>query len=618
VAAAYTPETTKPAKPKSGGFFRWQGIFALLFFVALIVGFWVLFADRLIKSAISEAATKALGVEVAIDKLHLSVTGASFEMRGFTVAHPSDPMKNVLEVGRAKVQLEAMPLLRKRIVISDITVDSVRALTRRRTPAKPVKGGGFLPGALAEANRFTAQFKVPVLSLLPIDTIRSLVLDPSQLQTVQTAKALASRADSVKDDAVARFKALKLSETADSAEALINRLKGQTPRSLGITGTRNAVNDVKRLAARVDETKRAIDNGKTALRAGADSLVESVKQLDSARQADYAMARGLLKLPTFDAPNIGPALFGNVTLDAFQKAMYWIDLGREYAPPGLLPKESPGPKRLRASGTMVHFARQNAEPQFYLKHAAFNMQLDEQTGPMRGSYDLRVADVTSDPMIVKKPITFSLTRQSAKAGLDSLLIVGSLDHTRSVPNETIFLRAGGISLPDFALPSVPLRLDLGKGTSTMRFNVIGDSVRGTLSIAARQPAWSRDSARKKDLNTLESLVTRVLTGISTVTVDADIRGSTAKPALVVRSNLDREVADNIKRVAGEEISKAEAKVRAQVDAVVDQKAAEVKAKITEVRGEVDQRIADAQARLDKAKADLNARLKELSAGLIGG
>ena len=172
--AAYTPgETKKPAAPKSTGFFRWQGIFALLFFVAFIAGFWILFADRLIKSAISEAATKALGVEVAIDKLHLNVTGTSFEMRGFTVAHPGDPMKNVLEVGRVKVQLEAMPLLRKRIVISDVTVDSVRALTRRKVAAKPVKGGGFLPGALAEANKFTAQFKVPVLSLLPIDTIRA-------------------------------------------------------------------------------------------------------------------------------------------------------------------------------------------------------------------------------------------------------------------------------------------------------------------------------------------------------------------------------------------------------------------------------------------------------------
>ena len=65
-----------------------------------------------------------------------------------------------------------------------------------------MKGGGFLPGAMAEANRWSSQFKVPLLSLTPIDTIRSLVLDPSQLQTVQKAKALVARADSAKDATV--------------------------------------------------------------------------------------------------------------------------------------------------------------------------------------------------------------------------------------------------------------------------------------------------------------------------------------------------------------------------------------------------------------------------------
>ena len=76
---------------------------------------------------------------------------------------------------------------------------------------------------MAEANKFAAQFKVPLLSLTPIDTIRSLILDPTQLQTVQKAKALAAHADSVKDNTVARVKALKLGETADSAEALLAR-----------------------------------------------------------------------------------------------------------------------------------------------------------------------------------------------------------------------------------------------------------------------------------------------------------------------------------------------------------------------------------------------------------
>jgi ABC-type phosphate transport system auxiliary subunit len=114
----------------------------------------------------------------------------------------------------------------------------------------------------------------------------------------------------------------------------------------------------------------------------------------------------------------------------------------------------------------------------------------------------------------------------------------------------------------------------------------------------------------------------VLTGIDNVDVTADIRGTTASPTLAVRSNLDRAVADNIKRVAGEEIAKAEARVRAQVDVVVQRETAALKAKIdqavADTKEQVDQRIAEAQTRLDKAKADLAARLKELGGGIIGG
>ena len=285
-------------------------------------------------------------------------------MRDVAVAHPFDPTRNVIEIKHIRVQLEGRPLLEKKIVISDITVDSVRGLTRRKTPARPVAAGGFLPGAMREADKWSAQFKVPLLSLTPIDTIRSLILDPSQLLTVQKAKALVTTADSLKDAATARFKSLRLTETADSAQALLARLKGQTPRTLGINGTRTAIADVRRFTARVDSTRRTLDAARVAMRADVDSLVESAKALDEARQADYAFARGLLKLPTFDAPNIGPALFGQVSIDAFERAMYWVMLAREYAPPGILPREQPGPKRLRRSGTTIHFVKQQSLPQF--------------------------------------------------------------------------------------------------------------------------------------------------------------------------------------------------------------------------------------------------------------
>ena len=612
-----------PAPPKSDAsrrvrIFRWQGIFALLFGGALIVVGWMLFGDMILRSTIREAATKALGAQVDIGKLHLSVFTPSLEIRDFAIAHPFDSSKNVIEIKRVRVILEGRPLLEKKMVIRDILVDSMRGLTTRRTPAHRVAKGGFLPGAMTEAQKFANQFKVPVLSLVPIGEIKALVMDPSKLNTVIQAKAIAAHADSLKDIELARFKSLKLAESADSAQALLARLKGKDPRTLGINGTRTAVNDVRRFAARVDSTKRAFDGMRVAIKSDMDSLAGSVKTLDDARQADYDYAKGLLKLPTFDAPNIGPALFGQVSIDAFERAMYWVTLAREYAPPGLLPKESEGPKRLRASGTTVHFVKNAGTPLFHLKHAAIDLALDANAGAMRGAYALRVADVTSDPSLVGRPLVFSLSRNSSKSGLDSLLVVGSLDHTKARETETIVLKAGGVSLPDFTLPGIPLKLDLGTGASGLRLDVVGDSVSGKWTVNAPKTTWQPDANRKQPLNTLESLVTRVLSGIPNVDVTADIRGTTKSPSLAVRSNLDRAVADNIKRVAGEEISKAEAKVRAQVDAYVEKESAPVKAKIAQTRSEVDAKVAEAQQKLDKAKSDLAARLKELSGGLIGG
>src|SRR4051812_49427572 len=91
------PESRVPRPESRHRLFRWQGIFGLMAIAVILVGGWVLFADFIIKSTVTEAATKALGVEVDIDKLDLSFRTLSLDIRGFTVAHPTDPMRNVID-----------------------------------------------------------------------------------------------------------------------------------------------------------------------------------------------------------------------------------------------------------------------------------------------------------------------------------------------------------------------------------------------------------------------------------------------------------------------------------------------------------------------------------------
>jgi uncharacterized protein (TIGR03545 family) len=614
----YTPLTSggppsPTPKKKRARIFRWEGIIPLALGLGLVFVVWMLFAGRFIRDTITEAGTKALGTQLDIAELKVHPLSASLEMHGVALADPYDRNRNLFEIRLVRVELEPMPLLEKKIVVKTFGMADVATGTRRATPATAVTGQGFAPRVLAEMQRFAAQFKVPLLSLTPIDTLKALVLDPTQLKSVQTVLAVAQHADSVKGGIESQYAQLRIQETVDSSRALVARLQGLNVRTLGIDGARRAVDDVRRASARVDSAKRRVDGLLASARRGVDSLQAGLGAIDDARREDYAFARGLLKLPSFEGPDLGSALFGHVTIDRFQKALYWTSLAREYAPPGLLPKEHPGPKRLRRAGTTVQFVEAKSSPRFWLQRADVNVAVTG--GALAGTYAFAARDVTTDPAIVGRPTVFALRRAAKGTDVDSVRVIGSLDHTRSVVREAVTAQATGVRLPTIAIPGLPYSMDWGRGSSELRIALDGEQLMGHWSVRSATVAWKRDSASARTLNTMESLVARVLTGVNTLDLSAEISGTLQNPRLAVKSNIDRELSARLRSVAGEELAKAEAKARAQVDRIVEQKAAPVRARVAELRADTERRVAEARTRLEEEKRKLDERLKALTSGV---
>jgi uncharacterized protein (TIGR03545 family) len=603
-----------PAPKKRIRVFRWQGIIPILLALVLAIGGWVLFGERVIRGTLSEAASKALGAQFDIAELKIQTLATTVELRGIALADPFDRNRNLFEIGSVRMELEPRPLLQKKLVVRRLNIADVRNGTRRVTPARAMSGDGFAPRAMAETQRFAQQFKVPLLSLLPIDSLKALVLDPMQLKAVQAALALGRDADSAKQAIERGYADLRLQETLDSSAALVARLQNANIRTLGIDGARKAVADARRAVARVDSAKARVEGLVTTARRSVDSLQAGVRNIDDARREDYDHARALLHLPSCDAPDIGSALFGKVTIDKFQQAVYWATLARKYAPPGLLPRESPGPKRMRSAGSTIHFATPESYPRFLLRRADVTVTM---AGVGGGAYAMALSDVTTDPAIVGRPTLFAVRRAAKGSDVDSLRVIGSMDHSTQRPREIVSANAAGVKLPPLSVPSLPYSMDPGRGSSELRFRLDGEQLSGTWSVRAPHLVWNVDSARLRKLNTIESLVSRVLTGIDELELNADISGTLKAPRLAVKSNLDRQVAERLRAVAGEEIASARAKARAQVDRIVDEKSAPIKARIAGLRDETERRIADARSRLDAEKRKLEERAKALSGGLVG-
>jgi len=595
--------------------FRWKAIGPLLL-VLIVIGVLVaIFAEPMARDTTEEVSTELLGTQVDVGRLDLLPRQASVDLGALQVADPFEPRRNLVEADRIVLKLNPEALAEKKLVVERFALQGMRFGTTRKTPARAVKGNGFAPQALRAVRAWGQQFNVPILQLTPIDTIKQLVLNPAQLGTVQAAQGLLARTDSTRQALEQGFKAVDVGGTVDSARALADRLSKTDPRALGLDGTRQAIQSVQQSLKQLDASRKQVEGLQRNVTQSVKLLGAGVTNLDEARKRDYAFARSLLKLPTFSAPDIGNAFFGKVSIDRFQQALYWAELARHYMPPGLLPREDPGPKRLRAAGTTVRFPKEREWPSFLLQLGQVDFTIGD--GLLKGAYAATVQGVTSSPALSGRPMTVTATRDAPGSVIAGLDIGAVVDHRTAGVRDSVSARLRGVKLPSFDIPGLPFRIAPGTGAANLNFALRGDRLFGRWSIASDQVAWALDSAGGPRSD-LEQLVWRVVSGVKQLDVNAQVSGTIQAPKLSVRSNLDDAIAQRLKAVVGEEVAKAEALARAKVDRLVGDKVEPVKQRVAAVQADATRRVAGEQARLDQAQADLQAELKRLTAGVAPG
>ena len=574
--------------------FRWKAVAPLSLFGLAGLGLWLAFADRIARRTAESVGTTLVGAEVEIERLHLDLPHGRVEIHGLTVASPFEALRNLLQADALVADIDPLPLLEKKVVIDRLTATGLKFGTPRKRDGRT---GGQADGVMGQMQLWAAQLEVPALAL-PTGKISIDRLDPAQLNTPRAAAALAARTDSARRAWDASLGGLDAAAATDSARRMTERLRAAKPTDLKLLGdARRTLGQLKQVQDRATALERSVTSDIAALQVGAAGLTD-------AKQRDYATARRLLKLPGLDAPDIGAALFGPAAVDRFQRALYWVELGRRYMPPGLLPRATPGPERARRAGATVRFPRAHEEPAFLLRTADLSVQLGE-VGAAPRMYAARLSGVTSDPALYGRPATASATAPGFRVG-------ALLDHVRPTPRDTAAASLAGVALPPLRLPALPIRLEPGVGTVALSFSVQGDQVRARWTVQSDRVRWTRDSSGAASPSPIGDLVWRAVSGIPALEVSASLAGSLARPQLAVGSNLDRALAERLRAVAGAELAVAERRMRAQVDSLVDAQVAPVLAQVKALGGDVTGRLGGQRAQLDDARKALEQRLRELS------
>ena len=578
--------------------FRWRAVGPLLVLFLIGVVIWLLFADEIARQTAQDVGTDVVGAKVEIRQLDLDMPGGDVTMRGLTVANPFEPMRNLFEADEVAVDIDPLPLLEKKVVIDRVAILGMRFGTERRTSGVVKGGGGRAADVMRQVQDWKERIDIPVLQLARGEMDMA-VLDPAKLESVRAATALSAAAESSAAAWRAAARDLDLQPVIDSSRALAERLRNARPTDLAL------INDTRRAIERLRRTRDTVVALQRAMTRGLDSLRAGLRKLDHARERDYAMARGLLRLPSLSPPDVASALFAPVVIDRFQRALYWTEQARRYMPPGLLPRTDPGPRRARRSGTTVRFPREHDYPPFLLREAEITANLGPAGGEQR-TLGGRLTGLTSAPAVYGRPTVFE--GRAPRVQLGALV-----DHVRDVARDTAGAQLGGVALPSFALPGLPFQVDPGRGTLGLRVNVTGDGIQASFSVNADAVRWERRQTGEE--TELERIVGNVLRRITALDLSATLSGSVTNPNLSIRSNLDRAVSGALKAALGEEVAAAERRLRAEVDRLVQQHAGPVRERVAALEREVNERIAAEMAKLDGVQREMEQRLRELTRGI---
>ncbi len=597
-------------------YIRWKALLPLSVTLSLIALVSVFFADRALKFAVEAGGTAAVGARVDLARAVLGLLDGHVTLEGLQVTDPNSPMTNLVELEELVFDVGILPALERKVVIDTVAARGIRFGTPRATSgAIPKRESDGETSSEVIAN-FKRQIKVPPLNLSTLtQSVNVDAISADSLAALRAARHAQAYADTARAKLLADLAAADPRPAIDSAEALAQRLASANVRTLGLAGARQAVTDVRRALRDldvIDDRLRAFD---AETRGNAAGLQDKLAAIPAARTADYAYARSLLRLPTFDVPSVGPQLFSDLIAEQMAGVLYWAHRAERYLPPGLQRRTQPGPPRVRASGTDVLFPKERVYPKFLMRLAELSLTLGGE-GASAGRYDATIVGLTSQPAVYGAPTTFTVSRTDGQQGPTDIRVAGLFDHRSEPARDTLSARLAGITLPNFPLGGLGGSVVLGTGYSEVRLTRSGEQLSGRWTWRAPRVTWVRDSMRPAPANArmafVEDALWRAIGRIDSVEIVAEIGGTLRTPTLGVRTNVATAVGSALREQLGDEVRRAEQQVRARVDELVEAKVAEARAAGDQARAQVTARIADERARLEVQKQALEARLRELT------
>ncbi len=509
---------------------RWGGLAVFVLVVGLLLVFWFLFIDGIVERVIEDQGTQLVGAKVELDAADLSLIPAGLTLTGLQVTSPEEPMTNAVEIARMAMSLDGFNLLRRKVIVEELTAEGVRLGTPRETSGaikERVKDGEDESAGGRGISFTMPSFEIP-------DPKQ--ILANEELETLKLINELKADVEGARETWDQRLKELPGKESFDKYEVRIEKLKGATKG--GVAGALGGISEVQSIKDDVQKDIAALKNAKVNFEEKLGSLKTRLDRVKKAPQADLRRLQEKYSLSPQGLANLSETLLGQVIGDWAQQGTAWYDrLKPVLDRAGQAGAKSGGPevvKPLRAGGVDVRFREKDPLPDFLIRRTTVSLQLD--AGDIAGN----IENVTPDQHILGKPLTFTFSGEKLK-DLRSVSLRGVMNHVDPArPSDRVNLQAVGYRIQDFKISkqeSWPVTVTKGLADLKVRAGIQGEAL--TANIRSNLNSLSISAGKQDESNRLTRALSSAISGVRDLDVEVDVFGTLGDYDVRIRSGLDK-------------------------------------------------------------------------------
>lgn len=378
--------------------------------------FLALFQNKLLENAIESALSSVFQAKVDIVGVQLDIPRLSFRFRSLTVGDSEEPYRNLFELGKTEVKLNAQALTLGRVVIENVQCEDIRWNTPRTTP-----------GTLPSLQKSKKAAEKPTETTSP-STNTAPSFDFSKA-TANLSSLIAAQRTNLKSEQVLQKANVELSNTIDQwtktyeqKNAQIAQLSSQAKELQNIqVSSIKTIEEAQKVLGQIDTFSKNLSSVSGDIKTTGqqfkttyDKMLLQQKTIATAIEEDKAYLKQLISLPFTDGKNILQGLANDFLKKKLGKIYTYGMRAWGYAQniksdPSQKPKKQ-GYKRLK--GRNIPYPS-DPYPSFLLK----NLQSSVETPERR--FAGRLENVSSDPYKWTKPIlfTYQQTEKLANYGL---------------------------------------------------------------------------------------------------------------------------------------------------------------------------------------------------------